>query len=200
LNKGFRRATGEIFGVLNADDLLLPGCLARVAREFERHPDADVVSGHGFMARASGELGVPIFSDLWDMTRFVHCACVLVQPATFFRRRAFERVAGFSESTQTTWDMELWADMASAGATFHLIEAFLAVHRLHGASISGTPHLRKQRSLDARTVREKVRGRREVGIDRLRSLAHRIRKFSNHPLRTFNQRLFFYETLHRWSL
>src|ERR1700730_2315977 len=49
LNKGFRLATGEILGFLNADDFLLPGCLASVAREFRMHSGADVVSGHGFM-------------------------------------------------------------------------------------------------------------------------------------------------------
>ncbi len=71
------------------------------------------------MAKASGELGTPIFSDRWNLKTFVYDACVLVQPATFFRRRTFQQVDGFKETPQTTWDMELWADMALAGATFH---------------------------------------------------------------------------------
>ena len=131
LNKGFAHATGEILGFLNADDFLLPGCLARVAEEFLTRPGADVVSGHGFMAKASSELGTRIFSDRWDFTRFVHGACILVQPATFFRRAAFERVGGFDAKNRTAWDAQLWADMALAGATFHSIDEPLAVHRIH---------------------------------------------------------------------
>jgi glycosyltransferase involved in cell wall biosynthesis len=200
LNKGFKLATGEILGFLNADDFFLPGCLATIAREFGRHPGVDVVSGHGFMAKASGELGTPIFSDPWNLKTFVYDACVLVQPATFFRRRTFQQVDGFKETPQTTWDMELWADMALAGAAFHSVDEFLAAHRIHAASITGSPHLKKQRRRDARAVRQKMKGRRETLRDRLYSLVHRVRKFSGHPRRTLSQRMFFYSALNRWSL
>jgi len=200
LNKGFRLATGEILGFLNADDFLLPECLATVAREFRMHPGVDVVSGHGFMAKASGELATPIFSDRWNVKTFVYDACVLVQPATFFRRRMFQQADGFKETPRTTWDMELWADMALAGATFHSVDEFLAAHRIHTASISGSPHLMKQRRQDARAVRQKMKGRRETLRDRVYSLVHRVRKFSGHPRRTLSQRMFLYSTLNRWSL
>lgn len=200
LNKGFSLATGEILGCLNADDALLPGCLATISREFVARPEADVISGHGVLAAASGELGPPMFSDPWNLTRFAHGACVLVQPATFFRRRIFERVAGFNLATHTTWDMELWADMASAGAAFYLVDAFLAVHRLHAASISGNPQLRAQRLQDARAVREKVKGRRESSRDRFYGIVHRAHKFSEHPVRTLRQRRFVHSALNRWSL
>ena len=200
LNKGFRHATGEILGFLNADDFLLPGCLTRVADEFRTRPEVDVVSGHGFMARASSKLGMRIFSDRWDFTRFAYGACVLVQPATFFRGRMFQRVGGFDEKSQTAWDMQLWADMALAGAAFHSIDEPLAVHRIHAASISGSARLRKQRFRDMSAVQRMIRGRCEIPRDRLYSLLYRMRKFSGHPGRTLRQRWFFYSTLRRWSL
>jgi glycosyltransferase involved in cell wall biosynthesis len=200
LNKGFRQASGEILGFLNADDFLMPNALSKVARAFRTHPGVDVISGHGFMADASGELTTPVFSDEWNLAHLIHTACVLVQPATFFRRAIFLEVGGFSDTTRTAWDMELWADMALAGAAFHCVDEFLAVSRLHAASITGSPQLRQQRLEDARVVRQKVRGRPEMTRDRVYSVFHRVRKFSGHPLRTLNQRLFLYSALRRWSL
>ncbi len=200
LNKGFKHATGEILGFLNADDFYLPGGLAKVAREFRMYPSADVVSGHGFLATSSGQLGVPVFSDRWNARRFEYGTCVFVQQSTFFRRRAFEQVGGFNEQMRTCWDMELWADLARAGACFHGFEEFVAAFRIHPQSITGTPLLRAQRLADTRAIIEKFRGRAEVPSDQLLRLVHRVRKFCGHPRRTLQQRAFLYSTLKRWSM
>ena len=200
LNKGFAYATGDILGFLNADDFLLPGCFAAVADEFLNRPDVDVVSGHGFMAKASSELGTRIFSDQWDVARFIHGACVLVQPATFFRRSAFRRVGRFDPTNQTAWDAQLWADLALSGAAFHTIDTPLAVHRIHPASISGNARLRRQRSIDMSSIQRMLRGRCERSRDRVYAMLYRMRKFSGHPGRTLRQRWFFFSTLRRWSL
>jgi glycosyltransferase involved in cell wall biosynthesis len=45
LNKGFRHASGEVFGWLNSDDTYLPGAFAHVAALFESHPQIEVVYG-----------------------------------------------------------------------------------------------------------------------------------------------------------
>ena len=50
INKGFRRASGEIFCYLNADDEFAPGALHRIAAAFAEDPEADVVTG-GLTAR-----------------------------------------------------------------------------------------------------------------------------------------------------
>ena len=39
LNHGFAEATGEIFGFLNSDDLLLPGAASKAAGFFDKHQD-----------------------------------------------------------------------------------------------------------------------------------------------------------------
>src|ERR1700694_3043502 len=56
INKGFRRATGEIVTFLNSDDYYFPGALEAVARAFTDNPDAGVVYGRG---RFVSETGVP---------------------------------------------------------------------------------------------------------------------------------------------
>ncbi len=200
LNKGFALASGEILGFLNADDFYMPGALTRVAKELLRRPSIDILSGHGYHARVSGEIGPPIFSDPWHPTRFLYGTCVLVQQATFFRRRIFERIHGFNEDRRTCWDMELWADMARAGASFHVFDEFLAAFRLHDRSFTGDARFTGQTRQDTGEILDAVRGRPEMSVDRVLRVLHRIRKFSVHPLRTLRQRWFFHDTLGRWSL
>ena len=200
LNEGFRHARGEILGVLNADDYYLPDALARVVQAFADDPSADVVSGHGYFANSAGDLGVPAYSDRWSERRFRHGACVLLQPATFFRRAAFERAGGFRQSGRVCWDMELWADLAASGATFRTVDAFLAAFRLHDGSITGRVDMAGIRREHAREVMAELKGRPELPIDRLLHLVHRLLKFSTHPARTLRQRAFVHSALRRWSL
>src|ERR1700729_2290269 len=55
LNKGFALATGDIFGFLNSDDVLLPGTMRSVAEAFAQNPDCDIVMGNGFTIDAHGK-------------------------------------------------------------------------------------------------------------------------------------------------
>lgn len=200
LNAGFRAASGEIFGVLNADDFLLPGSLVAIQRAFVARPETDVISGHGYFALPTGELGVPLFSDTWNATRFRYGACVLVQPATFFRRSAFSRAGGFPETGRICWDMELWAAMSRTGAAFASIDDHLAAFRLHPASVTGRADFRQRRRSDARDVASAAGGAGDTAIDHLLHYFHRARKFSRHPLRVLQQRRFMHSVLKRWSL
>jgi glycosyltransferase involved in cell wall biosynthesis len=200
LNKGFRHATGEIFGYLNSDDIYLPGCLRRIAGEFQPHPFADVVSGNGYFARESGELARPIFSNRWCPRRFAYEACVIFQPATFFRGEAFRKTAGFNEGNLTCWDAELWADLALAGACFHGLGDFLATFRIHRNSITGGGRHGSQFRLDRKRIFEKIMGRPWSIADRYYAYAYRLMKFCRHPERTLGFRLFLRSNLKRWSL
>ena len=49
LNKGLRRATGDIIGWLCSDDLYLPGTFEKVVRIFEQHPAAGMLHGRSIL-------------------------------------------------------------------------------------------------------------------------------------------------------
>lgn len=200
LQHGFARATGDVLGVLNADDFLLPGSLEAIARAFQARPDADVISGHGYFTGPDGEPGVPAFSDRWDAIRFRYGACVLLQPATFCRRAAFERAGGFRATGRVCWDMELWADLARCGAVFADVDARVAAFRLHPGSITARADQRQRRRRDARAVAAAMNGGADTLADAALHYWYRARKFAEHPARTLRQRWYFYSTLGRWSL
>lgn len=200
LNRGFKMTTGEVLGVLNADDLLLPGSLAAIGAAFAARPGVDVLSGHGYYAAQDGSLAIPAYSDPWNARRFRFGACVLLQPATFFRRTAFERAGGFRQTGRVCWDMELWADMSRAGAAFGTVDAHLAAFRLHSDSITARPDQRNRRQADARAVAAELNGGRETSLDIAQHYWHRAMKFARHPMRALRQRWYFRSTLQRWSL
>jgi glycosyltransferase involved in cell wall biosynthesis len=56
LIKGFASAGGDIFGWLNADDVLELGALRRVAAEFEAHPKVALVSGSALLIGPNGAI------------------------------------------------------------------------------------------------------------------------------------------------
>lgn len=147
LNKGFAKASGDIYGYLNSDDLLLPGTISRIAEEFENRPKDGVLSGHGCKIDAKGRVVQKTFSHRFNPVMYVLGACVLVQQSTFFRAQEFRRVGGFNTDNRVSWDGELWFEMALAGVRFNRIHSCLSGFRVHEESITVSgrlAHLEKE--------------------------------------------------------
>src|SRR5690348_10899345 len=52
LNRGFARATGDIYCYLNADDEFCPGAFSDVSSYFLANPKVDVACGHAYVIDA----------------------------------------------------------------------------------------------------------------------------------------------------
>jgi len=114
INKGMRVATGGIVGWLNADDVLLPGALAKVAEAFEKNPDAVVVYGVGAKTDLEGrEIKRVPFREFCP--KRLSYAFGAVQPAMFFRRDAYWKVGGLDESLHYAMDWDLLLKLAKVG-------------------------------------------------------------------------------------
>jgi glycosyltransferase involved in cell wall biosynthesis len=186
LNRGFGAAEGEIFGFVNADDLLLPGSLDAVAAAFARAPEADLVYGHGYLIDAAGERIRRMYSDRFSLWGYLHEGVVLVQQSTFFRASAFKEVGGFNPENRSCWDGELWLDLALAGKRFHPVPDFWSGYRVYPGSITGSiAAAGEQRSAyrrDRGRMFEKATGRPPGGLaDRGRWLAARVAKWVGNP-------------------
>lgn len=144
LNKGFARATGEIVGWLNADDLLMPGSLERVRASFA-DGGCDVVCGGCRYEYADGRAQVqrvtPRQLAVLDVYDPIH------QPSCFWRRDLHERVGGLDEHLQYGMDWDLWLKLARAGARFRIIDDVLSVYRVTGVNKTSTGGERRNREL-----------------------------------------------------
>jgi len=174
LNKGFSRATGEVFGFLNADDFLLPGALRLVGEFFQSHPRCDVVFGNGYVVDAHGRNMRQVRARDFSVRRYLYGGTQWLQQSTFFRREAFLLSPRFNTDNGTSWDGELFVSMAQMGATPGYINADLAAFRIHDSSISGTGRLEDAYREDCRRIFRQIRGREWRVTDDLLCLLYRI--------------------------
>lgn len=187
LNRGFAKASGEIFGFLNADDILRPGALAQIAQAFEQRPDADVISGHGHIVDAKGLPIRRMYSDRYSLWGYLYGGVVLLQQSTFFRASAFAAAGGFNADNRTCWDGELWLDMALAGKRFQRRNGFWSSFRVYDGSITSGIHGQNDRreayDRDRRRMFLKARGRLPGGLgDKGQWLAARAVKWGTNPV------------------
>jgi glycosyltransferase involved in cell wall biosynthesis len=130
-NKGIARTTGEVIGIISADDELWPGALQRVSEAFAAHPEADVVYGNAVYLEKGGRRSLsrpePDFANVLRRSPLRHAA-------TFVRRSAYERFGVFDLQYRLAMDYELVLRFHSRGAKFVYVDAPLAGIREGGAS------------------------------------------------------------------
>jgi glycosyltransferase involved in cell wall biosynthesis len=135
VNKGFRRARGEIIGWLNSDDRYRPGCLQHVAQAFEDNPDIDVIYGDYALVDESGQvLKVRREIEFNSFILYYHRVLYIPTTTTFFRRRIFEDGNWLDESLQYAMDLEFFIRLAARGYRFRHLSELLAEFRIHPGS------------------------------------------------------------------
>jgi glycosyltransferase involved in cell wall biosynthesis len=108
MNKGLSRATGEIIGFLNADDIFADtNALARVAKSFEDDPRIDACYGDLLYVTEDNQVVVRYWkSRPFVPGSFAH-GWAPAHPTFYIRRSAFERFGGFDISYRLAADTEL---------------------------------------------------------------------------------------------
>ena len=151
LNKGFARATGEIFGFINSDDYFMPGSLAIVDRVFQEIGTETFITGKGFILDENGNLK-KVYPSKLKLYNYVIGASNVFQQGTFFPASMFRQVGGFNPENRTCWDGELFAQFLFHGFNHYLINDYLAVFRLYPLSITGSGRFKTQCKRDKREI------------------------------------------------
>ena len=131
INKGFRMASGEIFGWLNADDLYTPAALHVVAEYFASNPNTSFVYGDALaIDERNNAYGFRTHVRQTDFQELVSVNDSVVQPAAFWRRKLWEKTGELDKTLHYTLDYEYWM-RAAKSFEFQYIPICLAKERLY---------------------------------------------------------------------
>ena len=139
-NAGARAGTAPFLLRLDADDVLLPACLATYATFIAGHPgydiyscSAEVFSAAGVLSRyyegeRAGEVMEFTLDQMLDRN-------LILGPAAVCTRAVFERVGGMRDGVYVE-DYDFWLRALAAGARHVFVPHVLVRYRLHPGQMS----------------------------------------------------------------
>jgi glycosyltransferase involved in cell wall biosynthesis len=149
INRGLRRATGDVLAYLNCDEQYLLGALSAVVEFFETHPQIDVLFGDIIFVDSQGRYAghrrvqVPLLHHTWT------CHLSTLSCATFFRRRlVFDQGEFFDPRLRDSGDGEWMVRLLRRRVCMAALARFTSVFTLTGDNMSQKPNsLREAREL-----------------------------------------------------
>jgi len=139
INKGFEKATGEIFNWLNSDDYLEKNALFDIAEKYLKNKFTDVICGytHCFF-HETGKTSHTYRMGVKKNTGQTITNVEMNQPGTFYNLQKIKKLGGVNESLNYIFDDELWFRFLSKYGQKNIVlsDKIYAHFRLHETSKS----------------------------------------------------------------
>jgi glycosyltransferase involved in cell wall biosynthesis len=147
VNRGLKRAAGEVLAYLNCDEQYLPGALRTVARYFEEHPDIEVVFGDGIVVGPDGSYMchrralVPGRAHTLVSGNLAIMSC-----GAFFRRKVIaERNLFFNTRYRDDGDAYWVLSLVERGVPMGLLNAFTSLFTNTGDNMNMKANAQRER-------------------------------------------------------
>jgi glycosyltransferase involved in cell wall biosynthesis len=184
LNKGFKLATGEIYGFINSDDYLLPNALKQIGEYFLLQGMNRFVTGQGYTEMLDGTR-MRVRPQPLTILTMLHRSAVIFQQATFFPAWAYKKIGSFNAQNTTCWDYELFLKLLLQHVRHDVIDIDVAAFCLHKDSISGSGRLTETYLRELDRIFFDVCGRRRSSLDKFFTQFLRARRVIYSTLKDF---------------
>ena len=139
INKGFRKATGDILCWLNSDDLFMPGALFKMAALADRNKATIHFGNCIHFEDKAGELAtygsnVVYMSQHHELKHLDY----IIQPSSFWTRKTWELTGELSEEIHFAFDWEWFLRAEKSKVQLVAISDCLSMYRIHQAHKTGS--------------------------------------------------------------
>ncbi len=108
INKGFKRAKGEIIGWLNSDDIYESGAIKRSVEYLQKNPGVDFIYTDFNYINDKGGYMFTEKVGTFDYQRQLNDINLIPQPTVFFRAHLFSDIGYLDEAYHYAMDYEFW--------------------------------------------------------------------------------------------
>jgi glycosyltransferase involved in cell wall biosynthesis len=135
VNKGLRRAKGELLAWLNADDAYLPEAVDRAIEHVERRPGTGATFGGVNYVDETGRVFRSLIPPRFSWRRYLYLGTWVTTPTIIFRRELLEQAPSLNESYADAADYDFYLRLLR-GVQVDLIPEPLVNFRYHATSKS----------------------------------------------------------------
>lgn len=137
LCKGFSRATGDLLGWLNSDDVYFPGALLKIATAYKQYPGASIYAG-GIAIGEKGDRGIKKCSIPTLPHRMVlrYGMIGFGQQSSFFSARDYRAVGGLNRNLYMRMDGDIIYRLMNYNHVAVVIDDMVGFFRWHEATKS----------------------------------------------------------------
>jgi hypothetical protein len=161
VNRGLRMVETEFFTVVNSDDPLLPGSLAKMTAALDRNPEALAAYCDWQIIDENSQTLGEVHIGSFDLSRMLSTFNLPIGPGAVFRTRCLDEIGYRNPQLRYSADLDYWFRIGLTGRMCYVPEV-LATHRVHPTSAS-------------------VQGRGSQLSSEVSYLSH---TYGNHPKRT----------------
>lgn len=141
INKGLKRATGDLFNWLNSDDYLEKGALHKLAKAYLDHPEKKIFC---FKLEKLTADKKELSDRLVNPADEIECYCdpVITQPSMFYKREVINQLQHLNTKLHYCMDYEWWLKfiiLYGPSAIYASNDVF-AVYRMHPESKTFTSY------------------------------------------------------------
>jgi len=107
MNKGIKRATGDVISILNSDDVYYEDSVLDVVSEEFKNADIDVLYGHILFFGSNDKTKIVRIWKTGPIRRaLVFLGWIMPHPAVFLRKRVYEEIGLFDTSFKNSADYD----------------------------------------------------------------------------------------------